>query len=195
MKRFLLIAVAFGATAILVKVGTDLQAVRQEPTPASLSPTSSASTPATSSSTATASTPKPDSIKVDRDPSTVFQRSFWRRLDESVRVTAAERREWLEAGTTVQKWEWFIALETKPEFRRWLLEHNPFELTRRTTPTQIAHSPTEAPSWFPTSESLAALTLYANHEGRFLVFLDEKTGRLFATDRGGGFATAAHPLK
>src|SRR5687768_5800680 len=119
MKRTLLIVGALAVIAIVWKVGTGGPPVRQEPGPASPSLTSSTSAPAVATAT-TLATPKLDTVKVERDPATVFQRSFWRRVDESVRVVGAERREWLEAGATVQKWEWFIALETKSEFRKWL---------------------------------------------------------------------------
>jgi hypothetical protein len=191
MKRSLLLSVAAivviaaGLMFLSRRTTSEPQASAPRPAPAAASKTSAV--------TPHALPPAPD-IKVERDPATVFQRAFWRRLDATVRVLGAERREWLEGGTSVTKWEWFVALEAKPEFRRWLLEQNPFELTKKTTPTQVTGSASDAPSWFPSTEKLAQLTIYANHEGRFLVFVDDANGRLYATDRGGGFASAAKPL-
>lgn len=131
-------------------------------------------------------------VRTETQPDVVFQRAFWRRADATVRIRHAERREWVEGGTNVQRWEWFVALEAKPDFRRWLLEQNPFELTRKPLPETLAL--TGAPQWFPTRDRLAQLTTYANHEGRFIVCLDEATGRIFATDRGGGFNAPTTPV-
>jgi hypothetical protein len=131
-------------------------------------------------------------VRTETQPDTVFQRAFWRRADATVRIRHAERREWVEGGTHVQRWEWFVVLEAKPEFRRWLLEQNPFELTRKPLPETL--SLTGAPGWFPSRDRLAALATFANHEGRFVVGLDETTGQLFATDRGGGFNPSAVPV-
>src|SRR5206468_2798887 len=59
------------------------------------------------------------------DPAGVFQRAFWRKPDATVRVVEAERREWADEKSAVQKWQWFLSLETKPEFRSWLFDQNP----------------------------------------------------------------------
>jgi hypothetical protein len=128
-------------------------------------------------------------VTVDRDPSAVFQRAFWRRVGPDVRVVEGERREARDAGGSVQKWEWFVALETTPDFRRWLLEHNPFELTASAAPVTIDRGQ-DCPAWFPSAAVLAGFTAYGVRGSHFAVFLDPRSGRMFATDRGAGFTAA-----
>ncbi len=158
---------------------------------ASAAPASSAAKSADGQSPAP-SAPAGPVVRTETQPEVVFQRAFWRRPDATVRIRHAERREWVEGGANVQRWEWFVVLEAKPDFRRWLLEQNPFELTRKPLPETL--SLTGAPKWFPARDRLAALTTYANHEGRFIVCVDEATGQIFATDRGGGFNASAVPV-
>jgi hypothetical protein len=106
-----------------------------------------------------------------------------------VRILEGERREWTDQGSAVQKWQWFVALQTTPEFRQWLLEQNPFELARAEMPVDVA-STAAPPSWFPSAQGRSELTTYRARGGGLTVFLHPKSGRLFATDAGAGFAAA-----
>ena len=129
------------------------------------------------------------SISVERDAAAVFRRAFWRRPGAGDRVLHGERRDWSDASAAVQKWAWFVAVAPSPELRRWLLEENPFDLVRA-APDGAAVPLEQPPSWFPAPGALAAMTQYRNRGGRLVVFLDDKTGRIFATDAGAGFAAA-----
>lgn len=117
----------------------------------------------------------------------VFQRAFWRRLTADVQVPQAERREWIDASSGVQRWQWFVAVRTSPAFRAWLFEQNPFELAAVASPAD-ATGPADAPDWFPALAHWPDFRLYRARGGQFTVLLDEKSGRLFACDAGGGFA-------
>lgn len=128
---------------------------------------------------------------VEHDPAIVFQRAFWRYLGPDVQVLEAERRESVDPATQLGRWQWFIALQTTPEFRGWLLEQNPFELVRANNLDTFAETP---PAWFPTADASAAFTLYRNPEGRLHLLLDAATGRIYATDSGGGFAAPQRSL-
>ncbi len=123
--------------------------------------------------------------RVEQDAAAVFQRAFWRRPDASVRILHAERRDWSD-GTAVARWQWFVGVDAAPEFVRWLLEENPFGLVRAAA---APAAPDGAPPWYPSGLD-AAFETYRNAEGRFVVFLDRRRGRLFATDSGAGFAAA-----
>ena len=135
--------------------------------------------------------PKPDAngLALSQDPAAVFQRAFWRRPAAADKILHAERRDWLDASSGVEKWQWFIAVEPSAPFRDWLLQENPFELVAGAPGTELAPL-TDPPAWFPLAPELAALTRYRNREGRFLVFHDITKNRLYATDAGGGFAVA-----
>ena len=150
--------------------------------------------PATTPAAAAAKIEEPAQagVKIERDPTLVFQRAFWRRPGPDVKIKSAERREWTDANRAVEKWQWFVSLQTTPEFRRWLFEQNPFEIVKAAG-TDVP-TITDAPAWFPAVAGTQRFQGYRNHEGRLRLFLDEQTGELFATDHGGGFATAAQPL-
>jgi hypothetical protein len=170
----LVIAGLVGLMAAIVVV------VSRAPTPASAPPASSTAT-ATETSSASG-------VKTERDPAVVFQRAFWRRPGADVRIVDGERREWSEQGT-VQKWQWCLALETTPDFRRWLFEQNPFELAISREPVDAARF-TALPAWFPVPAELAKLTTYRVRGSGLTVLLEAKSGRVFALDTGGGFAAA-----
>jgi hypothetical protein len=123
------------------------------------------------------------------DQVAVFQRAFWRRPDATVRILNAERREWADEKTAVQKWQWFIALETQPAFRRWLLEENPFGLTRTAAEARVPEF-SGPPAWFPAPSVLGTLVAYRVPGAGLQVFLDTDSGRLYATDAGAGFAAS-----
>ncbi len=125
-------------------------------------------------------------LAVEPDKTQVFQRAFWRRPTAGDRILHAERREWSDAAG-VQKWQWFIVVDPSPEFRRWLIEENPFELAAL-APGVEEVVVENAPKWFPGLEARAALAQYRNRGGRLIVLLDRKSGRLYATDGGSGFA-------
>ncbi len=135
--------------------------------------------------------PKPDAdgLALERDHAAVFQRAFWRRPTAADKILHAERRDWLDDSSGVQKWQWFIAVQASATFRDWLIQDNPFELVAVAPGTELAPL-SLPPVWFPTAPELAALTRYRNREGRFFVFLDLANNRLYATDAGGGFAGA-----
>ena len=104
-----------------------------------------------------------------------------------MKILHAERRDWADEKAAVQKWQWFIALDAQPEFRRWLIETNPFELSRAEAPVTAAQV-NAPPEWFPPLPALGAMTTYRIRGGGFLVFVDGATSRIYATDAGGGFA-------
>lgn len=142
--------------------------------------------------TAPASAPikgSPDTVQLDQDKTVVFQRAFWRRPEKGDRIIAAERRDWLDETSAVQKWQWFVAVDPSPGFRRWLLEDNPFEVTAVTAGTP---PPTleNTPPWFPVRSELAAYLQYRTRGSRLTIFVDPKSGQLFAADSGAGFAAA-----
>lgn len=125
-------------------------------------------------------------LAVEPDKTQVFQRAFWRRPGSGDRILHAERKEWSDA-TGVQKWQWFIVVDPSPEFRRWLIEDNPFELAALASGGEEV-AVENAPKWFPGLDARAALAQYRNRGGRMIVLLDRKSGRIFATDGGSGFA-------
>ena len=133
--------------------------------------------------------PDADGLARENDPAAVFQRAFWRRPTSADKILHAERRDWLDASSGVEKWQWFIAVEPSAAFRDWLIKDNPFELVAVAPGTDLAPL-SSPPTWFPPANELAALTCYRNREGRYLVFHDTTTHRLYATDAGGGFAVA-----
>lgn len=138
---------------------------------------------------APAAKPEP-TVKLEKDAAAVFQRAFWRRPGPGDKVLHGERRDWMDASAAVQKWQWFVAVTPSPEFRRWLIEDNPFELTSVKTPAEAPLPPEGAPAWFPAKAELDGFTQYRVRGGRFTVYLDTKANRIFATDSGAGFAAA-----
>jgi hypothetical protein len=124
------------------------------------------------------------------DAVAVFQRAFWRKPDATVRILHAERREWAGEKVAVEKWQWFVALESQPAFRQWLLEENPFGLVRVAEDSPAAEI-AAAPAWFPALKQLQSFTRYHVPGAGFRVFVDAASGRLYATDAGAGFVTAA----
>ena len=151
-----------------------------------------ASKPAVSASAAaTPSTTKKgaNTLAVEQDKAQVFQRAFWRRPGAGDKILHAERRDWTDAGAAVQKWQWFVAVAPSPEFRRWLLEDNPFELATVAAGAAVPEVE-NPPAWFPPKEALMGMKQYRNRGGYFVVFHDPQSGRIFAADAGAGFAAA-----
>jgi len=136
-----------------------------------------------------ASKPDASGLALERDHAAVFQRAFWRRPVSSDKILHAERRDWLDDASGVQKWQWFIAVQPSAAFRDWLLKDNPFELVSVAPGTELVPL-SSPPAWFPSAGELAGLSRYRNREGRYLVFHDLANDRLYATDAGGGFAGA-----
>ncbi len=134
---------------------------------------------------------KPDAngLALERDHAAVFQRAFWRRAAADDRILHAERRDWLDASSGVEKWQWFIAVQPSAAFREWLIKDNPFELVA-VAPADAPVELSSPPTWFPSPSELARFARYRNREGRYLVFHDVTTQRLYATDAGGGFAAS-----
>jgi hypothetical protein len=149
--------------------------------------------PATSSAPSGGSFPlaKPDAngLALEKDHAAVFQRAFWRRPAAEDKILQAERRDWLDGSSGVQKWQWYIAVQPGAAFRDWLLKDNPFELVVVAPGTELAPL-SSPPAWFPAAGELAGLSRYRNREGRYVVFHDPANNRLYATDAGGGFAGA-----
>lgn len=176
--------VVCGAAALVLwKVGPSFRAkLRGAPPGTVVAPAQPAAAPA-------AASPAVAGLALERDHAKVFQRAFWRRPAPGDRVLHAERRDWMDASSGVEKWQWFIAVQPSAAFREWLLKENPFELVAvaADAPPADLSSP---PDWFPAPAELASFTRYRNREGRYLVFHDVTTNRLFATDAGGGFAVA-----
>ncbi len=183
MKRVLIAAAVIVVVGICIKVGTNLPAVRQDP----LATSAPAPAPATPAPKAI---PAAGTESVERDATLVFQRAFWRRPGPDVRILGGERREWADGAAGLQKWAWFTALEAKPEFRQWLIEQNPFELSRADAPVDPARYGA-LPTWFPAAARWSDLTTYRTRGGGMVVFLDEKSGRIYAADFGSGFAAPA----
>lgn len=152
-----------------------------------LSPTAAPATPAPALQKKTAHDPA--APEIERNAPAVFQRAFWRRPAAADRILHGERREWKDASG-VLKWQWFVAVRPSREFRDWLMKENPFEIIT-CDPRESFATITEAPAWFLTADDVSAFAAHRNREGRYLVFFDPKTNRLFATDSGGGFAAAA----
>ena len=134
---------------------------------------------------------KPDAngLALERDHAAVFQRAFWRRPASDDRILQAERRDWLDASSGVEKWQWYIAVQPGAAFRDWLLKDNPFELVVVAPGTELAPL-SSPPAWFPAAGELATLARFRNREGRYFVFHDLANNRLYATDAGGGFAAS-----
>ena len=131
----------------------------------------------------------PPPVRTERDGALVFQRAFWRRPAAGDRVLHGERTEWLDAGGAVRRWQWFVAVAPSPEFLRWLLEENPFELTRAAGVTTA--TPGESPPpWFPAVAALQGLARYRRQGGQLEVFHDAASNRIYARDAGAGFADA-----
>jgi hypothetical protein len=144
-----------------------------------------------SATSATGSTPRGSahSVEFTHDKAAVFQRAFWRRPERDDRIIAAERREWLDDTSVVRKWQWFLAVDPSPVLSHWLIDDNPFEVSV----VAMGSSPPVfegAPEWFPTQSELAAFMQYSTSGSRFSIFIDPKSGRLFAADSGSGFSTA-----
>ncbi len=119
----------------------------------------------------------------------VFRRAFWRQPTAAENILHAERRHRLrEPNGGVQEWQWFIALEPGDAFAAWLLEENPFELVA--APAGTVATLADAPDWMPNRAALARMTHYRKPGSNLQVFRDPATGRLYATDAGGGFNLA-----
>jgi hypothetical protein len=170
---------ALAAAALVWKFGPDFRGAR--PAAASTAP----------AGTVIAPPAKPDAngLALERDNTAVFQRAFWRRPASDDRILHAERRDWMDASSGVEKWQWFIAVQPSAAFREWLIKDNPFELVA-VAPAEAPAEISSPPAWFPPAAELARFARYRNREGRYLVYHDVTTNRLCATDAGGGFAAA-----
>ena len=135
--------------------------------------------------------PGPVTLQTERDAEAVFQRAFWRRPGPDVRILDGERRDWAD-GDNVRQWQWFLAVQTTPEFRQWLLEQNPFEVVRAETPLEPARTEQPAPAWFPETAARTRMTQYRKPGAQLALYLEPVSGRRFATDAGAGFAAPVH---
>ena len=179
------VSLALGGLAALVAAAL---VIPRSPAPVNSSSPALASMTAAAAPAVGGETGNASGVTTERDPAIVFQRAFWRRPGSDVRILGGERREWNERGA-VQKWQWCLALDTTPEFRRWLLEQNPFELALSRGPVDTGRFDA-LPAWFPAAAELSRLTTYRVRGSGLTVLLEAKSGRVFALDTGGGFAAA-----
>ena len=130
-------------------------------------------------------------LKLQGDPTEVFQRAFWRRPSAEDQIVNAERRHWLgrETEDGVEKWQWFIEVKPGPEFTDWLLRENPFDL-ELVSAENVRTELTTPPDWMPGARELVRFTHYRKRGGNFHVFYDPTQRRIYATDQGGGFNIA-----
>lgn len=126
----------------------------------------------------------------------VFRRAFWRHPTATDRVLHAERRELASEGAgEVQNWQWFIAVRPSPELLASLRDPETFGLastgTARPWPTDPA-----PPDWFPAPPPAASTEFEVLQAGmgHLTILYRTRDNMLFATDTGGGFATAARAL-
>jgi hypothetical protein len=131
----------------------------------------------------------PGSVQTNLDPAFIFGRAFWRKPGKGDGIIAAEARTWLDQAARVERWQWFIAVSPSPELRHWLFEENPFELVAAGA-NSGKRSWEDAPAWFPTSSQLIEFAEFRAHGSFLALFVDPKTGNIFASDRGSGFAAA-----
>jgi hypothetical protein len=125
----------------------------------------------------------PPPTNTTTDAIEVFQRAFWKRPTETDHILHAERREWADEEG-VDRWQWFIAVEPSDELARYLNEQNPFSLIE--TSGEIALPVQPIPKWFPAKAD--GFTARQSQDGQMLILSDLKTGHLYATSQGRGFA-------
>lgn len=127
---------------------------------------------------------KPEDAATPEQAAEVFRRAFWRNPAPEDRILHALRHEEKDEAGRVVRWSWWLAVEPGDAFRDWLLRENPFSLV----PVNGGEAPPDAPTWFPAAAALAGFARHHVPSGRLQVFVDPATGRLYATDAGGGFA-------
>jgi hypothetical protein len=125
----------------------------------------------------------PPPTNTSTDTAEVFQRAFWKRPTETDRILHAERREWADANG-VDRWQWFIAVEPSVELARYLNEQNPFSLIEPRGEVAIPAQP--IPKWFPTKAD--GFKARQSQDGQMLILINTKSGHLYATSQGRGFA-------
>ncbi|WP_221030554.1 hypothetical protein [Actomonas aquatica] len=129
-------------------------------------------------------------LKLQLNQAEVFRRAFWRQPADDDRILHAERRHRLRGeGGSVEEWQWFIAVEPGDAFATWFFEDNPFELIAA-RPTTAMPTLTDAPEWLPSADTLAGMDHFIKPGSHLHVFRDARSGRLYATDEGGGFTLA-----
>jgi hypothetical protein len=133
------------------------------------------------------------SYRTDTEATAVFRKAFWREPTPADRILHAERREWVGERDGVRRWQWFIALEPGPELLDWLKTRNPFSLAP-VRPAAVQLDPATQPKWFPaaTAELRDAEYLQSADSAMLLIF-EKNTGRVYASDRGHGFAATTPP--
>ncbi len=125
--------------------------------------------------------PRPNTVV--SDPTVVFQRAFWKHPLADDRIHHAERREWSDENG-VKRWQWFISVDPSAELVKHLREDNAFGLVPMKSSAEVR----DAPPWF-TFESEDIEVIGAQGGNMRLSF--SNSGRLFATDSGGGFQAGA----
>ena len=122
-------------------------------------------------------------LQRETDAREVFRRAFWRNPGAQDRILDAVRREWSDAHG-VQRWDWFISVAPSPELCAYLLEQNPFQLSRGTD----ARTLERVPHWFP--QSTEGWTSYQSAGAEMLILHDPARQRLYAMSQGYGFTRA-----
>ncbi len=124
------------------------------------------------------------SVKVETDPAEVFRRVLWRHPSPAEQLVQAERREIVDETGAVRAWAAFLVFQPGRELSEWLFSADPFALS----PVAGPSVPESAPAWFPSAEVLGRCSAYRSRTSALLVFRDEKTGLLYVSDAGSGFA-------
>ena len=133
------------------------------------------------------------SYRTDTEATAVFQKAFWREPTPADRILHAERREWVGERDGVRRWQWFIMLEPGPELLDWLKDRNPFGLAPA-QPAAVRLDPATQPDWFPAEAiALRNAEFSQSADGAMVLMFEQTTGRLYASDRGHGFAAATPP--
>jgi hypothetical protein len=125
---------------------------------------------------------------VEKDPTEIFQKAFWKRPTADDKIHHAERREWSDSEG-VQRWQWFIVVEPSAALLKHLREDNAFSLT----PAASFLTTAEAPPWFKLSPG--EFELLHDPHGNMRLYFSKSRPLLLATDSGGGFYPAVTPTE
>lgn len=144
---------------------------------------------------AAATVPEPPTpgLRLERESEAreVFRRAFWRNPAQDDRIVHAERREWLAPADGVRHWQWFLELEPGADFTAWFEDENPFGLAAlEGDPLDARRWPDQPPAWFPSRAQAGSMRARGKPQSLLTVWT-AADGRLFATDRGGGFVPTA----
>lgn len=123
--------------------------------------------------------------RASSDEEAIFKRAFWRYPAPGDHIRHAVLSEWLEDGTEVSRWEWFIEVQPSAELKQWLRESNPFSLATIEA-AQLPAGAAAAPDWFP--ESARDFEIRQSRDGQMSILFGQKRNLIFATASGYGLA-------